>query len=71
MEVGKAASAAPPHVPVAFMDIEMPVMDGLEAARCIRAREAATTLGRPAVSIVGLSGNARPVCANRTPSYCE
>ena len=42
-----------------FMDVEMPMMDGLEATRCIRAHEAATVL--KAVPIVGLSGNARPV----------
>jgi len=40
-----------------FMDIEMPVMNGLEATRLIRVRE--STLQYKAVPIVGLSGNAR------------
>ena len=39
-----------------LMDMQMPVMDGLEATRRIRADEAAT--GRPRVPIVGLTANA-------------
>eukprot|EP01111_Echinosteliopsis_oligospora_P019703 TRINITY_DN9656_c0_g1_i1.p1 TRINITY_DN9656_c0_g1~~TRINITY_DN9656_c0_g1_i1.p1 ORF type:complete len:138 (+),score=18.99 TRINITY_DN9656_c0_g1_i1:3-416(+) len=41
---------------VILMDIQMPVMNGLESTQLIRARE--TKLGLPTVPIVGLSGNA-------------
>eukprot|EP00160_Parvularia_atlantis_P016373 Unigene5168_Nuclearia_a/m.15861 Unigene5168_Nuclearia_a/g.15861 ORF Unigene5168_Nuclearia_a/g.15861 Unigene5168_Nuclearia_a/m.15861 type:complete len:172 (+) Unigene5168_Nuclearia_a:638-1153(+) len=44
---------------VVLMDVEMPVMDGLEATQRIREHERQT--GRPPVPIVGLSGNARDV----------
>lgn len=40
-----------------FMDIEMPVMNGLEATGIIRSREELT--GSTRVPIIGLSGNAR------------
>jgi signal transduction histidine kinase/ActR/RegA family two-component response regulator len=41
-----------------LMDIQMPVLDGLSAAREIRAREAAE--GRPRVLIIALTANALP-----------
>jgi signal transduction histidine kinase/ActR/RegA family two-component response regulator len=44
-------------VELIFMDMQMPVMDGLEATRQIRRRESET--GVPPVPIIGLSGNAR------------
>jgi signal transduction histidine kinase/CheY-like chemotaxis protein len=40
-----------------FMDVEMPVMGGLDATRAIRKEE--ERLGRPKIPIIGLSGNAR------------
>ncbi len=39
-----------------LMDVQMPVMDGVQATRAIRAEEAAT--GRPRIPIVALSANA-------------
>jgi len=41
---------------VIFMDVQMPVMDGLAATTAIRAREAAT--GRPRTPIIALTANA-------------
>ena len=43
-----------------FMDIEMPVMNGLQATSIIRQRER-DRLVSPPVPILGLSGNARQV----------
>jgi len=43
---------------VAFMDMQMPVMDGLEATRAIRAFERGQN--RPAVHIVAMTANALP-----------
>jgi PAS domain S-box-containing protein len=53
---GVQAAAADPSLNLIFMDCQMPVMDGLSAARAIRAAEA----GGPRVPIVALTGNAMP-----------
>jgi two-component system sensor histidine kinase/response regulator len=53
---GVLAAAADPHLNLIFMDCQMPVMDGLAAARAIR--EAEGTGSR--VPIVALTGNAMP-----------
>ena len=44
------------HWDLILMDVQMPVMDGLEATRVIRTREAAT--GRARTPIVALTANA-------------
>lgn len=51
---GVQAAAANPGLNLIFMDCQMPVMDGLAAARAIRAAEA----GNARVPIVALTGNA-------------
>ncbi|HEX8568651.1 MAG TPA: ATP-binding protein [Caulobacteraceae bacterium] len=43
---------------VILMDVQMPLMDGMEATREIRARERAE--GRPRVPIIGVTANAMP-----------
>jgi CheY-like chemotaxis protein len=53
---GVHAAAADPGLDLIFMDCQMPVMDGLSAARAIRAREDAGHR----VPIVALTGNAMP-----------
>ena len=53
---GVAAAAANPDLVLILMDCQMPVMDGLAAARAIRAAEGD---GRR-VPIVALTGNAMP-----------
>jgi PAS domain S-box-containing protein len=53
---GVLAAAADPQLDLILMDCQMPVMDGLAAARAIRAAEASGTR----VPIVALTGNAMP-----------
>jgi CheY-like chemotaxis protein len=53
---GVNAAAANPDLVLILMDCQMPVMDGLAAARAIRAAE---TVGRH-MPIVALTGNAMP-----------
>jgi PAS domain S-box-containing protein len=53
---GVEAAAADPALTLIFMDCQMPVMDGLSAARAIRAAEG----GGRHVPIVALTGNAMP-----------
>jgi len=50
--VDKAAGAAYAAI---LMDIEMPVMDGLDATKAIRAREAET--GAPPVKVIAMTGH--------------
>jgi PAS domain S-box-containing protein len=53
---GVQAAAADPALNLIFMDCQMPIMDGLSAARAIRAAEGSG----PRVPIVALTGNAMP-----------
>ncbi len=53
---GVEAAAADPTLDLIFMDCQMPVMDGLSAARAIREAEGKG----PRVPIVALTGNAMP-----------
>jgi PAS domain S-box-containing protein len=53
---GVQAAASNPDLDLIFMDCQMPIMDGLSAARAIRAAEGAG----PRVPIVALTGNAMP-----------
>ncbi|HWN48081.1 MAG TPA: ATP-binding protein, partial [Steroidobacteraceae bacterium] len=53
---GVLAAAADPDLDLILMDCQMPVMDGLAAARAIRVAEA----GGSRVPIVALTGNAMP-----------
>ncbi|MEI8257355.1 MAG: response regulator, partial [Deltaproteobacteria bacterium] len=46
------------HYDVAFMDCDMPGVDGYEATRRIRALEADPTWGRPRLRIVAMTANA-------------
>jgi CheY-like chemotaxis protein len=53
---GVLAAAADPDLDLILMDCQMPIMDGLAAARAIRVAEA----GGSRVPIVALTGNAMP-----------
>jgi CheY-like chemotaxis protein len=53
---GVQAAAANPELDLIFMDCQMPVMDGLAAARAIREGE----IGEARIPIVALTGNAMP-----------
>ena len=53
---GVLAAAADPELDLILMDCQMPVMDGLAAARAIRAAET----GGARIPIVALTGNAMP-----------
>jgi CheY-like chemotaxis protein len=53
---GVQVAAANPELDLIFMDCQMPVMDGLAAARAIRQAER----GAARVPIVALTGNAMP-----------
>ncbi len=57
---GVAAAAADPGLDLILMDCQMPVMDGLAAARAIREREGASGPKGMRVPIVALTGNAMP-----------
>jgi CheY-like chemotaxis protein len=56
------ATFTPPGLPydLIFMDVEMPVMDGMQATSCIRRHEHQHRIPTP-IPILGLSGNARQV----------
>ena len=53
---GVRAAAADPDLDLILMDCQMPIMDGLAAARAIRIAEA----GGARVPIVAMTGNAMP-----------
>ena len=57
---GVAAAVADPDLDLILMDCQMPVMDGLAAARAIRALEGAAERQGSRVPIVALTGNAMP-----------
>jgi PAS domain S-box-containing protein len=57
---GVAAAAADPGLDLILMDCQMPVMDGLAAARAIRELESVSTRVGTRVPIVALTGNAMP-----------
>jgi CheY-like chemotaxis protein len=57
---GVAAVAADPDLDLILMDCQMPVMDGLAAARAIRELEGASVRPGTRVPIVALTGNAMP-----------
>jgi CheY-like chemotaxis protein len=57
---GVAAVAADPELDLILMDCQMPVMDGLAAARAIREMESAAQTAGLRIPIVALTGNAMP-----------
>jgi CheY-like chemotaxis protein len=67
VSIAENGSAALKHleannVDLIFMDVQMPVMDGITATPEIRARERRS--GTPPIPIIGLSGNARDTHAD-------
>ncbi|KAH0337852.1 putative histidine kinase HHK19p, partial [Aureobasidium melanogenum] len=56
---GNESSSAAPDIDVILMDVEMPIMDGLECARRIRNYQLTGEM-RPNVPIIAASANARP-----------
>lgn len=61
---GLVKEGAYPPVDLIFMDLEMPIMDGLTATRKIREAEASGVYDGAAVPIVAVSANARQVYAD-------
>ncbi|KAI5829409.1 histidine kinase [Schizophyllum commune Tattone D] len=59
LEEGALATASQPYPSVVLMDLEMPVMDGLEATSRIRALEEEGKLPPPKMPIFAITGNAR------------
>jgi PAS domain S-box-containing protein len=57
---GLAAAMADPDLDLILMDCQMPVMDGLAAARAIREMEGAAEARGTRIPIVALTGNAMP-----------